>query len=142
MAEMTAALERCNEVIAKFDAHYDDDNIERRNCWMHDVDEDRSLVHSLEEILRSLRDDVLQMRIEAMRSEIISFASKVADENCLVTREQYRRAFKLYDDYEKLLEENNLENGEIDTNYRIINESYEKRMINHSFLEDLRGYNG
>ena len=105
---------------------------------MHDVDEDRNHIHALEEILFKVRQDVLKLRIESMRSEIISFASRVATGNCLVTREEYRRIFRLYEDYEKILEENGLENGEIDTNYQIIKESYEKYLLNHTFLEDLR----
>lgn len=133
-------LKETKEFMADVRSHYDDDNIAKRDGWMHDVDEDRSLVHALEKIILKMQEHLLKLRIEAMRSEIIAFATRVVDENCLVTREQYRRIFKLYDDYEKLLAENGMENGEIDTNYRIINESYEHRLVNHSFLEDIRGY--
>lgn len=63
----------------------------------------------------------------------MSFASRVADDSCIVTREQYHRIFRLYDSYEKILAENNMENGEIDVNYQIVKESYEKRMKTHSF---------
>lgn len=138
--EATLALERNNELFEQFLSKYNDDNIAKRDDWMHHVDEDCSLVHMLEKIILKMQEHLLKLRIESMRSEIISFASKVVDENCMVTREQYRRIFKLYDDYEKLLAENGMENGEIDTNYRIINESYEHRLVSHSFLEDIRGY--
>ena len=31
-------------------------------------------------------------------------------------------------------------NGEVDIAYRIISESYETHMRNHTFIEDIRGY--
>lgn len=137
-AKVSKQLEENNVLFKEMLAYYTDDNIAKRNGWMHDVDEDRNHIHALEEILFKVRQDVLKLRIESMRSEIISFASRVATGNCLVTREEYRRIFRLYEDYEKILEENGLENGEIDTNYQIIKESYEKYLLNHTFLEDLR----
>lgn len=63
------------------------------------------------------------------------------DENFAVTREQFNRVFKLYDEYEDLLKQNNLKNGETDIAYRIIKHSYETHMRNHTFIEDVRGYN-
>ena len=41
MAEMTAALERSSSVVSKLLSKYDDDNIDKRNRWMHSVDDDR-----------------------------------------------------------------------------------------------------
>lgn len=141
VSDTERTLRDVQSLLADVKQHYSEDNIKLRDGWMHDVDEDRSLVHTLEKLILNMRNDVLKLRIEAMRSEIIAFASKVVDENCLVTREQYRRIFKLYEEYEKILTENGMENGEIDTNYRMINESYEHRVVNHTFLEDIRRYN-
>lgn len=104
---------------------------------MHDVDEDRGHIRLLEEILLNVKQEVIKLRIESMRSEIIAFASRVASGNCLVTREEFHRIFRLYEDYEKILEENGMENGEIDINYQIIKKAYEKHLLNHTFLEDL-----
>ena len=140
LAAATAALEKNNKLFENFDAHYNTDNITKRDCWMHDVDEDRTHMHALESLLQTVRDDVLNMRIEAMRSEIINFTPRATNDSYLATREEYRRIFRLYDDYEKVLSENKMENGEIDTNYRVIKESYEKRLVNHAFLEDVRGF--
>lgn len=39
------------------------------------------------------------------------------------------------------IKDNNLTNGEIDIAYHIIMDAYETHMKNHSFVEDVRGYN-
>lgn len=69
-----------------------------------------------------------------------AFATKVADENSIVSREEFNRIFKVYNKYEKYLEEHELTNGEVDIAHRIIQESYEQRIRTHSFIEDARGY--
>ena len=75
-----------------------------------------------------------------MRTAIIDFAARVVDENVPVTHEQFNRAFKLHKDYEAIIKANNMTNGEIDIAYRIIQESYENHLRNHTFIEDVRGY--
>jgi hypothetical protein len=57
-----------------------------------------------------------------------------------VTREQFNRIFKQHEEYEDIIKANGIKNGEVDIAYRIISESYETHMRNHSFIEDIRGY--
>ena len=71
---------------------------------------------------------------------IIAFAERVVDAKSPVTREQFNRIFKMYRDYEKIIEANGLVNGEVDIAYRIIKESYEGHMREHTFVEDVHGY--
>lgn len=137
IVKVSKQLDENNVLFKEMMSHYSKDNIAKRNVWMHDVDEDRNHIRLLEEILLKLKQEVVKLRIESMRSEIIAFASRVANENCLVTREEFHRIFRLYEDYEKILEENNMENGEIDINYQIIKKAYEKHLLNRTFLEDL-----
>lgn len=137
VARVSKQLEENNVLYKEVLSHYNKDNIKKRDGWMHDVDEDRGHIRLLEEILLNVKQEVIKLRIESMRSEIIAFASRVASGNCLVTREEFHRIFRLYEDYEKILEENGMENGEIDINYQIIKKAYEKHLLNHTFLEDL-----
>ena len=58
----------------------------------------------------------------------------------MVSREEFNRIFKVYAKYEKFLEEHEMTNGEIDIAYQIIKESYEQHLLNHTFIEDIRGY--
>lgn len=131
--------------------HYNEDNITMRDNWMHGVDkhisesekrqsEQDNLMHTLNDKLDKNNADTLSVLIENKRSAIINFASNVADDKCLVTREQFNRIFKTYKEYEDIIEENNMTNGEVDIAYRIITEAYEKHLKNHTFVEDIRGY--
>jgi hypothetical protein len=82
----------------------------------------------------------LTLLIETKRNTIIDFASKVVDEKFPVTKEQFNRIFKIYNDYEEIIKKHNMTNGEVDIAFRIINESYATHIKNHSFIEDIRGY--
>ena len=72
--------------------------------------------------------------------KIISFANRVIDEKIPVTREEYNRIFKLYNEYEDIIKQNGRTNGEVEIAHRIIAESYENHMRNHTFVENIRGY--
>lgn len=87
-----------------------------------------------------LDDEIVSMNIDRMRNEIIQFASDVHDKDVPVTRERFNRIFKTYDKYENLIKNTGRTNGEVDIAYRIINESYEERTCNHTFIEDIRGW--
>lgn len=137
IVKVSKQLEENNVLFKDMLDHYNKDNIAKRNNWMRDVDEDRGHIHLLEEILLNVKQEVVKLRIESMRSEIIAFASRVSNDTCLVTREEFNRIFRLYDEYERILEENGMENGEIDINYQIIKKAYERRILDHTFLEDV-----
>lgn len=120
---------------------------------MHDVDIDREDYHKHQEENRrqfaELRSDLaknseitLAMYIETKRTAIINFASKVVNKTIPVTQEEFRRIFKVYEEYEEIIEKNNLTNGEVDISIRIIREAYEERLKERGFVEDALGYNG
>jgi transcriptional regulator of heat shock response len=127
--------------------------MKKRNNWINDVNHDRDDYHKHQEENRKqfaeLRKDLaknneitLAIFIENKREAIIAFAGKVADPTALVTHEQFRRIFKIYEEYEAIIKECNMTNGEVDISIRIIREAYEDRLKNRSFVEDVRGYNG
>lgn len=137
MSEMRSLLDDVKK-------HYSDDNIALRNDWMNKVntklDEDDKLMRSINQALAKNNSDIVNILIDNKRNDIINFASHVIDENYMVTKEQFNRIFKIYDEYENIIAEHNLTNGEVDIALRIIKESYERHMRNHSFIEDVRGY--
>lgn len=149
--QMVSTLNEVNRLLGDIDKHYSADNIAMRDGWMkevneHIVDSERkrkeqdNLMRELNDKLDKNNADTLSLLIDNKRNMIIAFAEKVIDENAPVTREQFKRIFKLHEEYEEIIEENDLTNGEIDIAYRIITESYEKHMRNHTFIEDVRGY--
>lgn len=149
---MSETLTEVNRLLNDIDQHYSKDNIAMRDGWMKEVNmhisesekkrsEQDALMRELSEKLDKNNADTLSILIDNKRNAIINFASRVADGSCSVTREQFNRILKMYEDYENIIEKNGLTNGEIDIAYRIIIESYESHLKNHSFIEDARGYN-
>lgn len=133
--------------------YYSKETIEKRNNWMNWVNS-RAVVYdnSIEKlnntivgITEALNENTKmteEIFIQSSRDRIIDFANRVSDEQAMASREEFNRIFKVYDEYEEFLEQHNRTNGEINIAYRIIKEAYEKRMRNHSFVEDIRGYVG
>lgn len=158
IAELYPSLQRVPEtldgvqkLLSNVDAHYSHDNITIRDAWMSNVDrrleeaetareESKQCIRSLEAKLDKNNEDTLSLLIDSKRNAIINFADLVIDENKPVTREQFHRIFKLYEEYEDIIKKNKMTNGEVDIAIRIIKESYEKHMRYHSFVEDIRGY--
>ena len=144
LAEVKDTLAAVKVSLDAMNQHYGADNIKMRDDWIRRVNDsfaryDQQL-ETLSTKLDKNNEDTLELLIENMRSTIISFASAVSDHNTAVTREQFNRVFKIHHRYETLIEENGMTNGEVDIAYRIIMESYEHHMRNHTFIEDVRGY--
>ena len=137
-------LKDVKTLLNSVDKHYSADNITMRNDWMKWVNNQATVYDTTLADLEKKMDEnnaiTLSLLIDSKRNTIIDFASKVIDENYPVTREQFNRIFKIHADYEDIIEENNMTNGEVDIAFRIINESYATHMKNHTFVEDVRGY--
>lgn len=150
-AEAAQTLKEVKQLLNEVNCHYFADNIAMRNEWMQGVDErlkayDDSIVEiskNLSDVTQALKDNTKlteEMFIQSSRDRIIDFATKTSNENVMVSREEFNRIFKVYAKYEKFLEEHEMTNGEIDIAYQIIKESYEQHLLNHTFIEDIRGY--
>lgn len=137
-------LQKVKESLDKVNQHYSDDNISMRDQWIQNVN-DKLAEHDnwrkdFDEKLDKNTDVTLSILIDNKRTAIIDFAARVVDENVPVTHEQFKRAFKLHEEYETIIKEHDMTNGEVDIAYRIITESYENHLRNHTFIEDVRGY--
>lgn len=143
--QIPAAMDKMQKTLDEFNSHYSKDNINKRDKWIEGVNkklqENDNFIKELDKKMDRNNADTLDLLIDNKRDTIISFASYVIDENVPVTREQFNRIFKKYADYEKIIEKNGMTNGETDIAIRIITEAYEKHMRNHTFVEDIRGYN-
>lgn len=149
--ETRQVLEEVKRLLSDVDAHYSADNIAKRDSWMKWVD-DRAIVYdnSIGEINKSLSDFAKalndctnmteEMFVQSSRDRIIDFAAKAGNENSMVSREEFNRIFKVYKNYEEFLKEHGRTNGEVDIAYKIIQESYAEHIKNHTFIEDIRGY--
>jgi len=149
--ENAETLKEVKQLLSEVNGHYSEDNITKRNNWMTWVNDraeiyDKSIIEiskNLRDVTQALRDNTKlteEMFIQNSRDRIIDFATKVADDEAVVSREEFNRIFKVYDKYEKYLDEHDLTNGEVDVAIRIIREAYEHRIRKHLFIEDVRGY--
>lgn len=145
--QQKALLEKVQKSLDEINIHYNDDNITKRNEWMERVnnglEEHNKIFQDLmlfQDALKTNNELTLDLYINVNRNRIIDFASKVANENVAVSREEFNRIFKVYNDYEAIIEQHGKTNGEVNVAYRIITEAYEAHMKHHTFIEDLRGY--
>ena len=146
-AENIKVLKQVKTLLSDVNEHYSEDNITKRDAWMQWVNErarvyDAAIVElmSLKDTLASSNELVLDLYINVNRNRIIDFASKIANDNAPVSREEFNRIFKTHSEYEDVLAKHNKTNGEVDIAMRIIEDSYANHMKNHSFIEDIRGY--
>lgn len=149
--ETAQTLKEVRQLLSEVNSHYSADNITKRDAWMQWVNNranvyDDSIVEinsKLSDVTEALKDNsklTEEMFVQSSRDRIIDFATKVTDDNIIVSREEFNRIFKVYDKYERFLEERGLTNGEIDIAIHMIRESYEHHMKEHTFLEDVRGF--
>ena len=145
LRQVPETLREVQQSLNEFKSHYDTDNIRMRDNWIKSVNEslkeNDKWIKEFDKKLDKNNADTLSLLIENKRNTVIAFASKVVDENSSVTREEFTRVFKLYKEYEDIIKDNHLTNGEIDIAYHISMDAYETHMKNHSFVEDVRGYN-
>lgn len=139
------------KLLSEMNAHYSADNITKRDDWIKWVNDradvyDKSLVEiseKLEEVGKAVKNNTRmaeELFVQSSRDRILDFAGKVASECSIVSREEFNRIFKVHKQYEDFLEAHDMTNGEIDVAYRIIVESYEEHIKQHSFAENVRGY--
>lgn len=142
--ELPDTMQELKNIVNNIDKHYNADNIYMRDKWIDSVNKklnmEDKLVRDLDKKLDEANKDIVSILVDNKRDTIIDFASRVSNSSVLVTKEQFNRIFKLYKEYEDLISKNGLTNGEVDIAYRIIVESYEEHLSNHTFIEDTRGW--
>lgn len=149
LSSVPEMLDNVHKLLNDVDQHYSSDNIAMRNKWIDAVnsrlDCNESVIKEINEKIdknsqdiANLSQDVIDLLLDRKRETIISFAEKVCDDTFPATREQFTRIFKIYEEYERIISERGLTNGEIDVAHKIINESYQVRLKNHTFIEDVR----
>lgn len=146
--EQKKLLERLAEKLDSFESHYSPEKIAQRNEWMAWVnqragvyDEALTKLLLLQDKLNENNEITLDLYINVNRNRILDFARIVADDNALASREEFNRIYKINKEYHAILAKYNKANGEVDTAMKLIDEAYDYRMKNHSFIEDIRGYN-
>lgn len=84
---------------------------------------------TLMDAIKKLSMAVTKKDLEDMRWQIIDFGNSIRAGRTY-DQEAYTHIVDIYDEYEKLLKENGMENGRVTTAMKIINEKYEHGMRN------------
>lgn len=149
--QMEKTLEKVTKLLEDVNLHYSADNIAKRDGWMEWVNTraevyDDSILKindKLDAATKALVENTRvteEMFVQTSRDRIIDFANRVGDEKAVVSREEFTRIFKVYDRYEAFLAERDMENGEVEINYKIIKDAYELRAKHHTFIENIRNF--
>lgn len=142
LKDLPVKIQEFNNTLNKFNQHYSPANIKKRNDWMEHINAKEAIyddeIGKLSKLLDKVNQTVVDIQIDNKRSQIIDFASIASDDDIPVTREQFNRILKMYDDYERIIKENNMTNGEIEIAHSIIVKAYKRHMENHSFVEDMQ----
>ena len=145
--EIKEALIKVQQSLFEFNQHYSADNIAKRDEWMVWVNSRAEVYDKALEELLLLKDKLnenneitVDLYINANRNRILDFSRIAADDKALISIEEFKRIYKINEEYHDILKKYNRKNGEVDTAIKIINEAYDYRLRNSCFIEDLRGY--
>lgn len=130
MTEMRDSISKTQSEIKKFAENRVHDRQQSFLIQKELTDAQKELTDSQKELscsLKDIRDMVLDRNIDEMRWEINNFATKVS-EGKPCNKDSFTHCIHVYEKYEKILEENNLENGEVEISMQVINEAYKQKL--------------
>lgn len=133
-------------LLADINQHYSEDNIRKRDEWMQAVNVDRQYMHDRAEIydtsISELKTEFARNRkmaeflfVQNCRTTILDFATKIARPDYVTTKDEFRRVFKVYEQYELFLNDIGEQNGEIDDAMEVIHSEYRECLRTNNFLE-------
>lgn len=77
--------------------------------------------------IKNLTRMFVDKEIDDMRWEINNFATNVSEgKRC--NKDSFKHCIHVYEKYEKILEENGLENGEVEISMELINDAYKQKL--------------
>lgn len=77
--------------------------------------------------IKKLTKMFVDKEIDDMRWEINNFANKVS-EGKPCNKDSFKHCIHMYEKYERILEDNGLENGEVEISMELINEAYKEKL--------------
>ena len=151
LQEVVTTLSDTRDLYKDIQSHYSADNIAKRDGWMQGVNmkfddlyarqEERDARDiQMNEKMDKNNEITLALLIDNKRNYILDFTSKAVDLSYPLTKEQYQRFFNVHKEYEEIIEENNMVNGQVDVAYDVVSKSFEERLKRHAFIEDTHGY--
>lgn len=93
----------------------------------HDMEKSDRRDEEIASDIKKLTRMFVDKEIDDMRWEIIHFATKIS-EGKPCNKDSFKHCIHIYEKYEKILEENELGNGEVEISMEIINDVYKQKL--------------
>ena len=116
-----------NELNCRIDGFYNKqkeyhaESISIRGGLADNQEEIVSTLSSFADLLNDMKEEQRDEKIQRMRWQILEVANYIRNKED-VNMEQLNNALATYDDYEKILEQHNLSNGQVDVSIQLIRE--------------------
>ena len=81
--------------------------------------------------IKKLTQMFVEKEIDDMRWEINNFAT-IVSEGKPCNKDSFQHCIRVYEKYEKILEENGLENGEVEISMQLISDAYKQKLTGQS----------
>ena len=82
--------------------------------------------------IENIESELLDNNLERKRKYILDFCSSLSNGQ-IQNKEAFNNVFKTYKNYEKLLSDHNMENGQAEESMKFISEKYQDYLSNYNF---------
>ena len=101
--------------------------LEKHDKWQYNE------ISKISQGIDEIKDTLLKDNIEKKRKSILDFCSSLSN-NQKQNNEAFNDIFRTYADYEQILKDNKLENGQAEESMKFIREKYQEKLRNGEFI--------
>lgn len=111
----------------------DKENVEKRLITLEEHDKwQYNEISKISKGIDDIKDTLLEDNIEKKRKSILDFCSSLSNEQ-KQNSEAFNDIFRTYADYEQILKDNGMENGQAEESMKFIREKYQEKLHNGEF---------
>lgn len=100
--------------------------LEKHDNWQYN-----ELCH-ISQLIEQINKNFVSKEINDLRWELLDFCSALTNGRTY-NREAFEHIFRTYENYEKILEENNMTNGYVEESMNAVREIYHEKLLNGEF---------
>lgn len=100
--------------------------LEKHDKWQYNE------ITKISQCVTDIKDSIVKKEISDIRWELLNFCCTLTSGR-KYNREAFEHIFRTYEDYEKILEKNNMTNGYIDESMNAVREIYHEKLVNGDF---------
>lgn len=100
--------------------------LERHDNWQYGE------IKNISQCVTDIKDSIIKKEISDIRWELLDFCSALTGGR-KYNREAFEHIFRTYEDYERILVENNMTNGYVDESMKAVREIYHEKLVSGEF---------